>query len=49
MKTVKHRTKLDLTKKQYKLLLNDFFVLDNQETNEATIQGYANENKISLQ
>ena len=37
MKTVKYRTRLDLTKKTIETLLNELFVPDDQETNEATI------------
>ena len=38
-----------LNKRTIETLLNELFVLDNQETNEATIRQYANENNISLQ
>ena len=34
--------------KKLETLLNELFVLDDQDTNEATIQQYANENNILL-
>ena len=37
-----------LNKRTIETLLNELFVLDDQDTNEATIQQYANENNILL-
>ena len=45
----KTQDKARLNKRTIETLLNELFVLDNQETNEATIRQYANENNISLQ
>ena len=45
----KIQDKARLNKRTIETLLNELFVLDNQETNEATIRQYANENNISLQ
>ena len=45
----KIQDKARLNKRTIETLLNELFVLDNQETNEATFRQYANENNISLQ
>ena len=45
----KIQDKARLNKRTIETLLNELFVLDNQETKEATIWQYANENNISLQ
>ena len=45
----KRQGKKRLNKKTIETLLNELFVLDGQDTNEATIQQYANENNIILQ
>ena len=47
MKTVKYRTKLDLTR-TIETLLNELFIFDDQDTNEVTTQQYTNENNILL-
>ena len=46
MKTAKYKTRLN--KRTIEALLNELFVLDDQETNEATIRQYASNtnNKI---
>ena len=38
-----------LNKRTIETLLNELFVLDDQDTNETTIQQYANENNLSIQ
>ena len=38
-----------LNKRTIETVLNELFVLDDQDTNEATIQQYANENNVFLQ
>ena len=45
----KIQDKARLNKRTMESLLNELFVLDDQETNEVTIRQYANENNISLQ
>ena len=45
----KIQDKKRLNKKIIETLLNELFVLDDQDTNETIIQQYANENKILLQ
>ena len=45
----KIQDKARLNKRTIETLLNELFVLDDQETNKATIQQYANDNNISLQ
>ena len=38
-----------LNKRTIETLLNELFVLDDQDSNETTIRQYANENNISIQ
>ena len=45
----KIQEKARLNERTIETLLNELFVLDDQETNEATIRQYANEDNISLQ
>ena len=45
----KIQDKKRLNKRTIETLLNELFVLDDQDTNEATIQQYANENNVFLQ
>ena len=45
----KIQDKKQLNKKTIETLLNELFVLDDQDTNETTIQQYANENNLSIQ
>ena len=45
----KIQDKKQLNKRTIESLLNELFILDDQEINEATIRHYANENNISLQ
>ena len=40
--------KVKLNKKTIETLLNELFVLDDQETNEATIRQYAKDNSIFM-
>ena len=40
--------KIRLNKRTIETLLNKFFVLDDQKTNEATIRQYASNNNITL-
>ena len=44
----KTQDKARLYKKTIETLLNELFVLDNQETNKATIRQYVNNNNISI-
>ena len=44
----KIQDKKRLNKRTIKTLLDELFVLDDQETNEATIRQYANENNITV-
>ena len=48
-KNSKIQDKKQLNKRTIESLLNELFVLDDQEINEATIRYYAYENNISLQ
>ena len=45
----KIQDKKRLNKRTIETLLNELFVLDDQDTNETTIRQYANENNISIQ
>ena len=45
----KIQDKKRLNKRRIETLLDKLFVLDDQNTNETTIQQYANENNISIQ
>ena len=45
----KIQDKKRLNKRTIETLLNELFVLDDQDTNETTIQQYANENNLSIQ
>ena len=45
----KMQDKKRLNKRAIETLLNELFVIDDQDTNKATIQHYANENNIFLQ
>ena len=45
----KIQDKKQLNKRTIETLLNELFVLDDQDTNETTIQQYANENNLSIQ
>ena len=45
----KIQDKKRLNKRTIETVLNELFVLDDQDTNEATIQQYANENNVFLQ
>ena len=45
----KIQDKKRLNKRTIETLLNELFVLDDQDTNETTIQQHANENIISIQ
>ena len=45
----KIQDKKRLNKRTIETVLNELFVLDDQGTNEATIQQYANENNVFLQ
>ena len=47
-KNSKIQNKKRLNKKAIETLLNQLFVLDNQETNEATIRQYSNKENISV-
>ena len=38
-----------LNKRTIETLLNELFILDNQDANEATIRQYAEENNISIE
>ena len=44
----KIQDKKRLNKRTIKTILDELFVLDDQETNEATIRQYANENNITV-
>ena len=44
----KTRNKKRLNKKTVETLLNELFVLDDQDKNEATVRQYANEHKITV-
>ena len=46
-RTVKCKTKIDSNKKTIEILLNELFVLDDQQQNEATINSYAKERTIT--
>ena len=48
-KSNKIQDKKRLNKRTIATLLNEPFALDNQDTNEATIKQYANENNIIVQ
>ena len=45
----KIQDKKRLNKRTIETLLNELFVLDDQDSNETTIRQYANENNISIQ
>ena len=47
-KNNKIQDKTKLNKRTIETLLNKLFVLNNQETNEATIRQYATDNNISI-
>ena len=47
-KNSKIQDKTKLNKRTIETLLNKLFVLNNQETNEATIRQYATDNNISI-
>ena len=44
----KTRNKKRLNKKTVETLLNELFVLDDQDKNEATVRQYANEHNITV-
>ena len=44
----KTQNKKRLNKKTVETLLNELFVLDDQDKNEATVRQYANEHKITV-
>ena len=44
----KTQNKKRLNKKTVEALLNELFVLDDQDKNEATVRQYANEHKITV-
>ena len=48
-KNNKIQDKKQLNKRTIATLLNEPFALDNQDTNEATIKQYANENNVIVQ
>ena len=48
VKNNKIQDKTKLNKRTIETLLNKLFVLNNQETNEATIRQYATDNNISI-
>ena len=48
-KNSKIQAKKRLIKRTIETLLNELFVLDEQDTNETTIRQYANENNITIQ
>ena len=49
MKTVKYKIQSRINTRAIETLLSELFVLDDQETNEATIRQYANKNNIVVQ
>lgn len=48
-KNGKIQDKKRLIKRTIETLRNELFILDDQDTNETTIQQYANENNITIQ
>ena len=48
-KNGKTQDKKRLIKRTIETLRNELFILDDQDTNETTIQQYANENNITIQ